>query len=144
MLRDGRVHHPVLDEVGRQLIDPIADLIPSERDGLADDVCVEPFSLRQYGAQCRCAHRPPRLRSMLVRPHAAAASEGAIPAVVMAVIGVSTDNISEATDMLRAMMVMEPQRALMLGQLKAVSDAEITARARSCAALFLNGCSSAV
>lgn len=54
----------------------------------------------------------------------------------------SIDNVSEATGMLRGMMAMEPQRALMLGQLKAVSDAEITARARSCAALFLKGCSS--
>ena len=33
---------------------------------------------------------PPRLRSMLVRPEAAAASAGAMPAVVMAVIGVRT------------------------------------------------------
>ena len=33
---------------------------------------------------------PPRLRSMLVRPEAAAASVGAMPAVVMAVIGVRT------------------------------------------------------
>ncbi|TAY27777.1 TetR/AcrR family transcriptional regulator (plasmid) [Rhizobium leguminosarum] len=53
----------------------------------------------------------------------------------------SIDNIPETTGMLRGMMAMEPQRALMLGRIEAVSDAEIAARARSCASLFLKGCS---
>ncbi|MFS2150798.1 TetR/AcrR family transcriptional regulator [Rhizobium sp. Rhizsp42] len=51
------------------------------------------------------------------------------------------DNIPETTGMLRGMMAMEPQRALMLGRIDTISDTEITARARSCAALFLRGCS---
>lgn len=51
------------------------------------------------------------------------------------------ENIAEATGMLRGMMAMEPQRALMLGQVGIVSEAEIVARAKSCAALFLAGCS---
>lgn len=51
------------------------------------------------------------------------------------------ENIAEATGMLRGMMAMEPQRALMLGQVEIVSEAEIVARAKSCAALFLAGCS---
>lgn len=45
-----------------------------------------------------------------------------------------------AADMLRGMMVMEPQRAVMLGQRGAPDEEEITARARMCANLFLNGC----
>jgi AcrR family transcriptional regulator len=45
-----------------------------------------------------------------------------------------------AAGMLRGMMIMEPQRAIMLGRL-AVSDAdEIAARAKQCARLFLDGC----
>jgi AcrR family transcriptional regulator len=45
-----------------------------------------------------------------------------------------------AAGMLRGMMIMEPQRAVTLGQ-RALPDAtEIAARARACAALFLNGC----
>lgn len=51
------------------------------------------------------------------------------------------ENIAEATGMLRGMMAMEPQRALMLGQVQIVSEPEIVARAKSCAALFLAGCS---
>jgi AcrR family transcriptional regulator len=45
-----------------------------------------------------------------------------------------------ATGMLRGMMVMEPQRAVMLGQLSGVSDERIVERSRICASLFLNGC----
>src|SRR5262249_9516473 len=45
-----------------------------------------------------------------------------------------------AAGMLRGMMTMEPQRAVMLG-LRAVPDAdEIAARAKCCARLFLIGC----
>jgi AcrR family transcriptional regulator len=49
------------------------------------------------------------------------------------------DPIAAATA-LRGMMVMEPQRAVMLGQRKAPDVDEIRARARFCAALFLRGC----
>jgi len=46
----------------------------------------------------------------------------------------------QASGMLRGMMVMEPQRAAMLGQRQPPSADEIDARARACAALFLEGC----
>ena len=45
-----------------------------------------------------------------------------------------------ATGMLRGMMILEPQRAAILGQRPAPDAAEIAERARACAALFLNGC----
>jgi len=44
--------------------------------------------------------------------------------------------------MLRGMMIMEPQRATMLRQRKPPSSKEITARAKVCARLFLQGCMS--
>jgi AcrR family transcriptional regulator len=47
-----------------------------------------------------------------------------------------------ASGILRGMMIMEPMREAMLGQRAAPDPAEITARARSCAALFLCGCRS--
>ncbi len=45
-----------------------------------------------------------------------------------------------AAGMLRGMMIMEPQRAVMLGQRAAPDAEEIAARAKTCAALFLKGC----
>ena len=45
-----------------------------------------------------------------------------------------------AGGMLRGMMIMEPQRAAMLGQRAAPTLEEIEARARACAQLFLDGC----
>lgn len=45
-----------------------------------------------------------------------------------------------ATGMLRGMMVMEPQRAVMLGQMVDISDERIVERSRICASLFLHGC----
>jgi AcrR family transcriptional regulator len=45
-----------------------------------------------------------------------------------------------AAEMLRGMMIMEPQRAVMLGQQPAPRREEIAARAKQCAALFLKGC----
>jgi AcrR family transcriptional regulator len=45
-----------------------------------------------------------------------------------------------ASGMLRGMMIMEPQRAAILRQRPAPQGDEIVARARMCAALFLNGC----
>jgi len=42
--------------------------------------------------------------------------------------------------MLRGMMIMEPQRAGMMGQKPAPTPEEIEARARLCTALFLDGC----
>ena len=50
------------------------------------------------------------------------------------------DDVQEASTMLRGMMVMEPQRAAMLGQSAAPGMDEIVARARVCARLFLEGC----
>lgn len=50
------------------------------------------------------------------------------------------DNPREAAGMLRGMMIMEPERAAMLGQATPPSPAEIAQRARACAALFLEGC----
>lgn len=48
-----------------------------------------------------------------------------------------------AAGMLRGMMTMEPQRAAILGQRPALTEAEIAARAKACAALFLDGCRAA-
>ncbi len=45
-----------------------------------------------------------------------------------------------ASGMLRGMMIMEPQRAAMLGHRNAPDAEEIAARAKMCAALFLKGC----
>jgi hypothetical protein len=38
------------------------------------------------------------------------------------------------------MMIMDPQRAALLVQRPLPDEAEIAARARACAALFLDGC----
>lgn len=45
-----------------------------------------------------------------------------------------------AASALRGMMIMDPQRAAMLGMRNAPSPKEIKARARFCAGLFLDGC----
>ena len=45
-----------------------------------------------------------------------------------------------ATGMLRGMMIMEVQRAVMLGRRTAPDEAEIVERARLCAKVFLRGC----
>ncbi len=50
------------------------------------------------------------------------------------------ENPAVAAGMLRGMMIMEPQRAAMLGQRAAPTAAEIAERARCCAELFLDGC----
>jgi hypothetical protein len=42
--------------------------------------------------------------------------------------------------MLRGMMIMEPQRAVMLGQRSAPDHDERVVRAKQCAQLFLKGC----
>ena len=42
--------------------------------------------------------------------------------------------------LLRGMMIMEPQRAAMLGQHAPLPPDEVAARAKACAALFLDGC----
>jgi hypothetical protein len=53
---------------------------------------------------------------------------------------IELDDVPAAAGMLRGMMIMEPQRALMLGR-RAVPDADaIAARAKQCARLFLDGC----
>jgi AcrR family transcriptional regulator len=45
-----------------------------------------------------------------------------------------------AAGMLRGMMAMDPQRAVMLGQRGPLDRGEIAERASACAALFLDGC----
>ncbi len=50
------------------------------------------------------------------------------------------DDPYEAAGMLRGMMVMEPQRAAMLGQSPPPGAEEIARRVRTCVALFLRGC----
>ncbi|WP_428350395.1 TetR/AcrR family transcriptional regulator [Lichenifustis flavocetrariae] len=50
------------------------------------------------------------------------------------------DDPHVAAGMLRGMMIMEPQRAAMLGQRGAPTESEIAARATACARLFLHGC----
>ncbi|MBB3424455.1 MULTISPECIES: TetR/AcrR family transcriptional regulator [Rhizobium] len=53
---------------------------------------------------------------------------------------IELDDPGAATGMLRGMMAMEPQRAVMLGQLANIPDAEIISRAQTCTKLFLQGC----
>lgn len=45
-----------------------------------------------------------------------------------------------AAGILRGMMIMDPQRAAMLGQRSAPGPQEIEQRAEVCARLFLEGC----
>jgi AcrR family transcriptional regulator len=53
---------------------------------------------------------------------------------------IALDDPAAATGMLRGMMIMEPQRAVMLRQAEAPDEAAIAERARLCARLFLQGC----
>ena len=53
---------------------------------------------------------------------------------------IKLDDPDVAAGMLRGMMSMDPQRAVMLGQRGAPDHDEIEARARQCAQLFLAGC----
>jgi AcrR family transcriptional regulator len=50
------------------------------------------------------------------------------------------DDPSLAAEMLRGMMIMEPQRAAMLGQAKLPDATQIATRAKACVKLFLEGC----
>lgn len=49
------------------------------------------------------------------------------------------DDPATAVGMLRGMMAMEPQRAMMLGHLTSISNENIAERAKACARLFLDG-----
>ena len=53
---------------------------------------------------------------------------------------IAVEDLAAATGMLRGMMIMEPQRAVMLGQRPAPEADEIEMRARYCARIFLEGC----
>jgi AcrR family transcriptional regulator len=53
---------------------------------------------------------------------------------------IKLEDVHVAAGMLRGMMSMEPQRAVMLGQRAVPDRAEIAARAKSCARIFLDGC----
>jgi len=53
---------------------------------------------------------------------------------------IAVEDLAAATDMLRGMMIMGPQRAVMLGQRPAPEADEIETRARYCARIFLEGC----
>ncbi len=53
---------------------------------------------------------------------------------------IQLDDPAAATSMLRGMMIMEPQRAVMLGRREPPDADEIAARAKGCAKLFLRGC----
>jgi AcrR family transcriptional regulator len=53
---------------------------------------------------------------------------------------IALDDPQGAAGMLRGMMSMDPQRAVMLGQRSAPDAQEIEARAKLCARLFLDGC----
>jgi len=52
---------------------------------------------------------------------------------------VKVDDPERAAEMLRGMMVFEPQRAVLLGQAPPPDAAVIAARARACATLFVRG-----
>jgi len=53
---------------------------------------------------------------------------------------IKLDDPHVAAGMLRGMMTMDPQRAVMLGQRAAPDADEIATRAKQCARLFLEGC----
>jgi AcrR family transcriptional regulator len=53
---------------------------------------------------------------------------------------IALENPHTAAEMLRGMMIMDPQRAVMLGQRPAPARDEIVARAKQCTQLFLKGC----
>jgi len=53
---------------------------------------------------------------------------------------IALDDPEQAADMLRGMMVMEPQRAALLRQASPPSGSEIADRAKACARVFLEGC----
>ena len=53
---------------------------------------------------------------------------------------IEIDDPARVSGMLRGMIAMDPQRAVLLGQRSLPDAAEVTARARTCAELFLNGC----
>jgi AcrR family transcriptional regulator len=53
---------------------------------------------------------------------------------------IELDDPHTATEMLRGMMIMDPQRAAILGQRAAPGIDEIAARAKLCAKLFVQGC----
>ncbi|HEX4507013.1 MAG TPA: TetR/AcrR family transcriptional regulator [Alphaproteobacteria bacterium] len=53
---------------------------------------------------------------------------------------IEIDDPAATSGMLRGMIAMDPQRAVLLGQRSLPDAAEVTARARTCAELFLNGC----
>jgi hypothetical protein len=53
---------------------------------------------------------------------------------------IKLDDPQAAAGMLRGMMLMEPQRAVLFGQQGLPTEAEIAQRAKACATLFINGC----
>ena len=53
---------------------------------------------------------------------------------------IALEDPQAAAGMLRGMMSMDPQRAVMLGQRAAPDQEEIAERAKQCARLFLDGC----
>ena len=53
---------------------------------------------------------------------------------------IALEDPHDAAGILRGMMIMEPQHAIMLGQRAVPGAAEIAERARACAQLFLEGC----
>jgi len=53
---------------------------------------------------------------------------------------IKVDDPQTAAGLLRGMMIMDPQRAAMLGQRSAPGPEEIVKRAKICARLFLDGC----
>ena len=53
---------------------------------------------------------------------------------------IAIDDPIAASGMLRGMIAMDPQRAALLGQHPLPDPAEVAARARICAEIFLNGC----
>ena len=91
VLRDGRIGDAMRHEVLRQLVDPLAHFVAVERDRLADDVRMELLALgqdRRRASPCRPRRRD--CAACWTGPMRRAASLGAMPAVVIAVIGVST------------------------------------------------------
>lgn len=53
---------------------------------------------------------------------------------------IALEDVHDAAGMLRGMMIMEPQRAIIMEQQAPPDSGEIAARAKYCARLFLEGC----
>jgi AcrR family transcriptional regulator len=140
----------VSDRIGRFILEVDADTLES----LPPVEALERL-LRAYGELTLAAETTAIIRLVLAEGHrfpelAATFHEVAILRTTEAIASwlrrqcrrglIELEDAEEAAGMLRGMMSMEPQRAVMLGRRAVPRRAEIAARARTCARIFLHGC----